>query len=65
MGTRQASLPRLSKGAYNVRDYNVERLVELTGLKLNIVTGVMTEECDTIYRDWEGWGTGYPLPRRS
>lgn len=64
MGTRQASLPRLSKGAYNVRDYNVERLVELTGFKLNIVTGVMMEECDAIYLDWEGWGTGYPLPRR-
>lgn len=65
MGTRQTNLPRLSKGAYNVHDYNVDRLVELTGFKLNIVTGVMTEDCDAIYGNWDGWGTGYPFPRRS
>ena len=61
IGTSYASIRQLSKGALDLRDYNARRLVELTGFKLNIVSGVMASECDAIYRDWQGWA-GYPRP---
>jgi tRNA(Arg) A34 adenosine deaminase TadA len=57
IGTRISTLVRLTKGLYSLRDYSVERLVELTGLKLRVVRDVMAEECDAIYRDWPGWAT--------
>lgn len=60
IGTRYPSIRRFSKGLFDPRDYSVDRLVELTGFKLNIVSGVMAEECDAIYRDWQGWAA-YPL----
>jgi len=61
IGTSYASIRQLSKGTLDLRDYNARRLVELTGFKLNIVSGVMASECDAIYRDWQGWA-GYPRP---
>lgn len=57
IGTRLATLRRLTKGQYDLRDYSIERLIELTGLKLKVVSGVMSEECDAMYRDWTGWTT--------
>lgn len=62
LGTRHPSIRRFSKGAMDLRDYSVDRVVELTGFKLTIINGVMLEECDAIYRDWPGWA-GY-LARR-
>jgi len=58
IGTRYTSIRHLSKGQFDLHDYSVDRLVALTGFKLNIVGGVMGEECDAIYRDWPGWA-GY------
>jgi len=60
LGTRYPSIRRFSKGLMDLRDYSADRLVELTGFKLTIITGVMLEECDAIYRDWPGWA-GYSL----
>jgi tRNA(Arg) A34 adenosine deaminase TadA len=57
IGTRLTTINRLTKGLYDLRDYSVERLVELTGLKLKVVRDVMSEECDAMYRDWQGWTT--------
>lgn len=59
IGTRYTSIRRLSKGLFDVRDYAVERLIALTGFNLTIISGVMSAECDAIYRDWQGW-TAYP-----
>ncbi|MBI4609798.1 MAG: nucleoside deaminase [Candidatus Rokubacteria bacterium] len=61
IGTRYTSIRQLSNGLFDLRDYTVDRLVALTGFKLNIVSGVMAAECDAIYRDWPGWA-GYPRP---
>lgn len=61
IGTRYPSIRHFSKSMMDLRDYSVDRLVELTGFKLNIVSGVMATECDAIYRDWQGWA-GYPRP---
>lgn len=57
IGTRITTIDRLTKGLYSLRDYSVERLVELTGLPLKVVRDVMADECDTMYRDWPGWTT--------
>ena len=57
IGTRITTIDRLTKGLYSLRDYSVERLVELTGLPLRVVRDVMSEECDAMYRDWPGWTT--------
>lgn len=60
IGTRHASIRIFSRGRFDLGEYSAERLAELTGFKLKIVTGVMSAECDAMYRDWEGWGA-YPL----
>lgn len=60
IGTRITTIDRLTKGLYSLRDYSVERLVELTGLKLKVVRDVMSEECDAMYREWPGWNS-YPM----
>jgi len=57
IGTRIATIDRLTKGLYSLRDYSVERLVDLTGLPLRVVRDVMSQECDAIYREWQGWTT--------
>ena len=56
IGARFPSIHQASGGQYDLHEYRVERLLELTGFKLNIVTGVMQEECEQMYRDWQGWG---------
>ena len=38
-------------GAFNFHEYTVERLVEMGGFQLQIVTGVLEEECENIYRN--------------
>ena len=60
IGTRLTSIVRFSKGLYNIHDYNVERLNELTGGTLSIISGVLSEESDALYRDWPGWNS-YPM----
>ncbi|MFQ5914755.1 MAG: nucleoside deaminase [Nitrospinota bacterium] len=37
-------------GIFNFHEYRVERLAEMIGSDLEIVTGVLEEECENIYR---------------
>jgi len=57
IGTRLTTINRVTEGMYDLREYSVERLIELTGLKLRVVRDVMSAECDAMYRDWPGWTT--------
>jgi len=38
-------------GVFNFRGYTVENLVEMLGAELEIITGVLEEECEDIYRN--------------
>ena len=37
-------------GPFDFHEYTIERLAEMTGFKLEIVTGILEEECENIYR---------------
>ncbi len=54
MGTRFADVRTFAKGLFEPQDYTVERLLELTGANPKIVSGVMQEDCEAIYRNWQG-----------
>ncbi len=56
IGARDPDLRGVTTKLFDSGDYAIERLVEITGKKLEIVTGVMTEECKAIYRDWQEQG---------
>jgi tRNA(adenine34) deaminase len=38
-------------GVFNFNDYTVEGLVQMMGADLEVVTGVLEEECENIYRN--------------
>ncbi|MFQ5693279.1 MAG: nucleoside deaminase [Nitrospinota bacterium] len=38
-------------GVFNFHEYTVERLVEMMGADLEIVTGILEAECEDIYRN--------------
>lgn len=58
IGARYARLTDVPSLAFSFRDYTVERLAELTGLKLKVISGVLEEECVEMYRN-----AGVPLTR--
>lgn len=60
IGAPYASVRQISQGKYDLRDYTADRLIELTGLKLKVLRGVMQEECEAIYRNWQGWAAISP-----
>jgi len=50
LGCRHAALGRKDIGTYRV-----EALVAMTGRPLEIVTGVLADECEAQRRSWSGW----------
>ncbi|MCC6531164.1 MAG: nucleoside deaminase [Burkholderiales bacterium] len=50
LGCRHAQLERKDIGSYSV-----EALVAMTGRPLEIVTGVLAQECEALRRSWPGW----------
>lgn len=51
LGARiSALLPSLGKAAF-ASNYTVENLIEMTGAQTRLVTGVLEEECASLYRD--------------
>ncbi len=60
-----AALKRGSGGVYDLNDYTIERVVELIGLDLEIVTGVMEEEAEAVFREYKDWGVASPNVLRS
>ncbi|SHI91659.1 tRNA(adenine34) deaminase [Roseomonas rosea] len=49
LGARNADVKRLAKKAFNFKDYTVERFAETVGWELEVVDGVLTEECVGLY----------------
>ena len=47
LGARHRQLGRKEYGRYSL-----ERLLELTGRKLAITTGILSDECEALRRDW-------------
>ena len=47
LGGRHAGIGRRDRG-----NYNVERMVELTNGKVELVTGVRAQECEKLWLDW-------------
>jgi len=50
LGARHAEMKRADYG-----DYAVEKLLLMTRRGLEIVTGVLVADCETIRRSWKGW----------
>lgn len=51
MGARNARLGGITHLAFNFHEYTVERLAGLTGSNLQVISGVMEEECIEMYRN--------------
>jgi tRNA(Arg) A34 adenosine deaminase TadA len=47
LGARHAALGRLDLGTYSL-----ERLMAMTGQRIELITGVLKEECEAFRRDW-------------
>lgn len=61
IGVRHATLREVTTwfqnyvhGLFAQSEYTADRLVELTGAKLELVTGVLFDECAEMYRVWRG-----------
>jgi tRNA(adenine34) deaminase len=53
MGARNADVKRLAKKAFNFKDYSVEAFVDAVGWDLEVIEGVLTEECVALYTSAE------------
>ena len=61
IGVRHATLREVTQwfknyvdGLFETSEYTAEGLVKLAGAKLEIVSGVLFDECAAMYREWEG-----------
>lgn len=51
LGARiSALLPSLGKDSFS-SDYTVENLIKMTGSKIQLVTGILGEDCASLYQD--------------
>lgn len=65
IGASHAALRRYAGDRYSVNDYTIGRLVELTGHKLEIITGVLEKEAEEVFREYKGWDTEPPGPTQA
>ena len=49
IGARNRDVSKLTKTAFNFKDYTVERFAEMTGWNLNVIEHVRGEECINLY----------------
>ena len=49
IGARNRDVSKLTKTAFNFKDYMVERFAEMTGWNLNVIEHVRGEECINLY----------------
>jgi tRNA(adenine34) deaminase len=49
IGARNRDVSRLTKTAFNFKDYTVERFAEMTGWNLKVIEHVCGEECINLY----------------
>ncbi|MFQ5915605.1 MAG: nucleoside deaminase [Nitrospinota bacterium] len=60
IGATHEAVSRHSGGKYDLKDYSFGRLLELTGLKLEIITGVLQEEAEGVFREFKDWDAASP-----
>jgi tRNA(adenine34) deaminase len=49
IGARNRDVSKLTKTAFNFKDYTVERFAEMTGWNLKVIEHVRGEECINLY----------------
>lgn len=60
IGARTDALKRYSGGKYDLKDYRIERLVELAGSRLQVVAGVLREEAEKVFAEYKDWEAAAP-----
>ena len=50
LGARNRHIQETAKLAFHFKDYSVERFAEMVGWELELVEGVLTDECVDLYR---------------
>jgi tRNA(adenine34) deaminase len=50
----QFSSGQYDGGTFDFHEYSAERLAELVGSKIQVIEGVMEEECENLYRNAQG-----------
>ncbi len=55
LGARFARLEQFSTRLYRYRDYTIERLRDMIGFELEVIDGILEEECEAIFRAWEDY----------
>ena len=65
IGARFDALKRSSGNRYDLKEYNAERLVEMTGLKLEVIGGVLQKEAEAVFLEYKNWDEASPNVLRS
>ena len=60
IGVSPESLKRISGGIYDLKDYDIEKLVKMIGLKLEVVTGVLEKEANEVFEAYQDWDVASP-----
>ncbi len=55
IGAGPEVLRRLSSGRYDLKDYTIERVVELSGLTIQVIRGVLEEQAEKVFKEWKDW----------
>ena len=60
IGAGPEALLRYSKGRYDLKDYTIERLVELTGMDVRVIRGVLQKEAEAVFLEYKDWDAASP-----
>ncbi len=60
IGAGPEALRRHSNGRYDLRDYTIERVVELSGLDIQVIRGILEERAEEVFKAWQDWDLAAP-----
>ena len=60
IGAGPEALRRYSNGRYDLRDYTIERVVELSGLDIQVIRGILEERAEEVFKAWRDWDLAAP-----
>ena len=61
IGAGPEALFRYSKGRYDLKDYAIERVVELTGMDVKVIRGVLQERAEEVFKNFDDWEDAAPV----
>jgi len=64
IGAGPVALRLYSKGKYDLKDYTIERLAELAGIKLEVIRGVLEKEAEEVFQTYQDWDSAAPVGER-